>query len=216
MAKPYPNACFSFTAWWFQHVVYIFCHWYFFHHKNCALQLSEQLDSVNKPVIFAAAPHLSHADVVLVPASIPARLLPVRWLADKKIFNGPLKSLWLKLWGAIPVERDQYGSFKHEDIRWITGFSKQGHSVGVFPECCLVGGRFGDPHRDLVSTALRNNIPVIPVCLAGTERAERLSYLTGSDNHAWISIGAPLSEPADLLDGLTPDLTQGNQRPGYR
>lgn len=191
------------TAWLLQHVIYYFCRWYFFHLKGWSVTASPRLKQVQKPVILAVAPHLSHTDVVIVPASIPIHLLPVRWLADNKIFSGRLKSLWLKLWGAIPVDRDQFGSLDREDIQWVLDYAKKGNCIGVFPECCLVGGHFGDPHRDLVVTAMEKSICVLPVSLIDNEEPKRVFLLNGFEQKPLVSIGNPLSEAADLLDELT-------------
>lgn len=203
MGKRDELSLYSTTAWLLQRVIYYFCRWYFFRMKGWSITASPQLNQAQKPVILAVAPHLSHTDVVIVPASVPIHLLPVRWLADKKIFTGRLKSLWLKLWGAIPVDRDQFGSIEREDIHRILDFANTGKCIGVFPECCLVGGRFGDPHRDLVVTAMGKSICVVPVSLIGNEAPVRLFLLNDVEQNPRVSIGEPLSDAADLLDELT-------------
>jgi 1-acyl-sn-glycerol-3-phosphate acyltransferase len=203
MAKRLELSVFSFTAWLFQSVIYYFCRWYFFRHKGWSVTARTDLKQVRKPLILAAAPHLSHTDVVVVPASIPSHLLPVRWLADSKIFTGRIKSLWLKLWGAIPVERDPSGSFECEDIQQIVDYARKGKCIGVFPECCLVGGRFGDPQRDLIVTALDKSICVLPVALTGIERQQKLLPLNRVTQQSLISIGHPLSDATELLDEIT-------------
>ena len=203
MGKRIEHSLYSSTAWLLQHVIYYFCRWYFFRLKDWSVTAGPQLSQVKKPVIFAVAPHLSHIDVVIVPTSVPSHLLPVRWLADKKIFTGRLKSFWLKLWGAIPVDRDQFGSIESEDIHRILDFANTGKCIGVFPECCLVGGRFGDPHRDLVVTAMGKRICVVPVSLTGNDAPVRPFLLNNSGMNARVSIGDPLSDATDLLDELT-------------
>lgn len=203
MAKQVDLTLYSITAWLLQHMVYYFCRWYFFQQKGWSVTASPQLEKVQKPVIFAVAPHMSHTDVVIVPASIPIRLLPVRWLADKKIFSGRIKSFWLKLWGAIPVERDQSGSIELDDIERILDYAMNGKCIGVFPECCLVGGRFGDPHRDLVVSAITSNIRVVPVSLSGNEGSIKPFSHNSIVQSTRISIGDPLTDAVDLLDGLT-------------
>ena len=203
MGKRLELYLYSITAWVMQHIVYYFCRWYFFRRNGWALNIAAELRHVRKPLILAAAPHLSHKDVVIVPASLPTMLLPVRWLADSKIFNGRLKSFWLKLWGAIPVERDPSGAFDCEDIRKIVDYARKGKCIGVFPECCLVGGRFGDPQRDLIVTAMDRNICVLPVSLSGMT-GEREDMPRGDVvQKPLVYIGQPLSKAADLLDEIT-------------
>ena len=140
---------------------------------------------------------------MIVPASIPIKLLPVRWLADRKIFTGRTKSLWLKLWGAIPVERDPSGAFDCEDIRKIVDFVLKGKCIGVFPECCLVGGRFGDPQRDLIVTAPDKSICVLPVALSGMIKSPNPSTRDAIAQKALIYVGHPLSDATELLDEIS-------------
>ena len=202
MRKPDTHPVYTASAWLLQHLSYPLCRWYFFRLRAWTMSTGPLLTRVHKPVILATAPHLSHSDVIIVPAAIPLRLLPVRWLADRKIFNSRLKTLWFKLWGAIPINRDPSGSLEPEDIRWILEFAKQGKCIGVFPECCLVGGPFGDPHRDLVVSALKRGISVLPVGLARDTRTPRLSFLSSVECKSQVAIGDPLSDAAELLDAL--------------
>ncbi len=194
---------FSITAWLFQRLVYYFCRWYFFRVKDWTVTASPGLNQLQKPVILAVAPHLSHSDVVIVPSSLPIQLLPVRWLADTKVFSGRVRSLWLKLWGAIPVDRDRFGSIEPEEIRRIVEFADKGKCIGVFPECCLVGGHFGDPHRDLLVTAMEKKISVLPVNLTGNDDPTNFYVLNTAQKKVRVTIGDPLSDPANLLDELT-------------
>jgi len=139
----------------------------------------------------------------LVPASLPIALLPVRWLADSKIFNGRIKSFWLKIWGAIPVERDPSGAFDCEDIQKIVDYACEGKCIGVFPECCLVGGRFGDPQRDLIVAAMDRSICVLPVALSGMIGERNVMVRNDVVQKPLVYIGHPLSNPTDLLDEIT-------------
>lgn len=203
MGKRLELYLYSMTAWLLQHLVYYFCRWYFFRRKGWVLTIAAELRRVRKPLILAAAPHLSHTDVVIVPTSLPITLLPVRWLADSKIFNGGIKSFWLKLWGAIPIERDPSGAFDCEDIRKIVDYARKGKCIGVFPECCLVGGRFGDPQRDLIVTAMDRSICVLPVALSGMGSEQNAKPLNDVVQKPLVYIGRPLSNATDLLDEIT-------------
>ena len=203
MGKRLELFVFSITAWLLQHLAYYFGRWYFFRHKGWTVTTRAELKQVRKPLILAAAPHLSHTDVVIVPAAIPFKLLPVRWLADRKIFTGRIKSLWLKLWGAIPVERDPSGAFDCDDIRKIVDYVLEGKCIGVFPECCLVGGRFGDPQRDLIITALDKSICVLPIALSGMINGRNALTRDDIAPKPLVYIGHPLSDATELLDEIT-------------
>ena len=98
MRKTDTHPLFTASAWLLQHLSYRLCRWYFFRLQDWTINASPLMRQVHKPVILATAPHLSHSDVIIVPASIPLRLLPVRWLADRMIFNSRIKTLWYKLW----------------------------------------------------------------------------------------------------------------------
>lgn len=161
------------------------------------------MNRLQKPVILAVAPHLSHRDVVIVPSSIPIHLLPVRWLADTKVFSGRIQSLWLKLWGAIPVDRTRSGSIHPEDVHRIIEIARKGGCIGVFPECCLVGGHFGDPHRDLIVTAIDKKISVLPISLTANDDLATSYVLSSASKKLRIIIGDPLSDASDLLEALT-------------
>ncbi|MES9832897.1 MAG: lysophospholipid acyltransferase family protein [Candidatus Thiodiazotropha sp. DIVDIV] len=162
--------------------------------------MDSELDHVKTPLLLAVAPHMSHSDVVIVPASLPRHLLPVRWLADKKIFTNKIKSTWLKLWGAIPIERNVEGSINNDDIEWIIDFMQHGACVGVFPECCLVGGTFGAPHKTLIDAAMDNSLSVCPIGLIGTIDEKKTNYAAKFKNSPQIMIGDLISEPHELLD----------------
>ncbi|MCG7926898.1 MAG: 1-acyl-sn-glycerol-3-phosphate acyltransferase [Candidatus Thiodiazotropha taylori] len=155
------------------------------------------------PVLLAVAPHTKHSDVVIVPASVPFHLLPVRWLADEKIFTNRIKSYWLKLWGAIPVKRSLQGELLREDIDAILKFTQSGKCVGVFPECCLVGGYFGELHQNLITQALVRKLPVYPIGLRVSELSLLDDKLKAPHSKKSVQIGAILSKPEDLLDRWT-------------
>lgn len=63
----------------------------------------------------------------------------------------------------------------------------------------LSGGHFGDSHRDLIVTALRKNICVLPVALIGTEKWEKPFLNKAVEWKIRVSISDPLSDSAELL-----------------
>ncbi|MBW9268027.1 MAG: 1-acyl-sn-glycerol-3-phosphate acyltransferase [Candidatus Thiodiazotropha sp. (ex. Lucinisca nassula)] len=161
------------------------------------------MKKTDTPLLLAVAPHTKHSDVVIVPASVPFHLLPVRWLADEKIFTNRVKSYWLKLWGAIPVKRTLQGELLCEDIDAILKFTQSGRCVGVFPECCLVGGYFGELHQNLITQALARKLPVYPIGLSVSETSALDEKLKEPHSKKTVQIGATLSKPEDLLDRWT-------------
>ncbi|MCU7855688.1 MAG: 1-acyl-sn-glycerol-3-phosphate acyltransferase [Candidatus Thiodiazotropha sp. (ex Lucinoma borealis)] len=168
--------------------------------KRWNLNICSELNNIKRPLLLAVAPHMSHSDVVIVPASLPRHLLPVRWLADKKIFTNRVKSIWLKLWGAIPIERTVEGQIQSNDIEWIIDFIQRGACVGVFPECCLVGGMFSTHHKTLVDAVMAENLSVCPVGLRGNVEEKAMKPMKKIKDRPQIIIGDLLSEPQELLD----------------
>ncbi|MCG7898322.1 MAG: 1-acyl-sn-glycerol-3-phosphate acyltransferase [Candidatus Thiodiazotropha lotti] len=203
MDKEITHSFYSTTAWLLQRLIYPLCRLYYFKLMRVRLVDVSDLEKTDTPLLLAVAPHTKHSDVVIVPASVPFHLLPVRWLADEKIFTNRLKSYWLKLWGAIPVKRSVHGELLREDIDTILEFTQSGQCIGVFPECCLVGGYFGELHQNLISQALLRKLPVYPIGLSVSEGSALDDKLTQTDSKISVQIGELLSKPEDLLDRWT-------------
>ncbi|MEW8339194.1 MAG: 1-acyl-sn-glycerol-3-phosphate acyltransferase [Candidatus Thiodiazotropha taylori] len=197
------HSFYSTTARLLQRLIYPLCRLYYFKLKRVKLIDVSDMKRTDTPVLLAVAPHTKHSDVVIVPASVPFHLLPVRWVADEKIFTNRIKSYWLKLWGAIPVKRSLQGELLREDIDAILKFTQSGKCVGVFPECCLVGGYFGELHQNLITQALVRKLPVYPIGLRVSEMSVLDDKLEAPHSKKSVQIGAILSRPEDLLDRWT-------------
>ncbi len=206
---------FAVSAWALQNFIYLPVRFYFKRIKRLRILRDNEIVKLSKPLIVAAAPHLTHLDVVVIPAALPRHQLPVRWLADRKIFSNPVSALWFKLWGAIPVSRGHDGSFHPEDIDWILEFALQGHCIGLFPECCLVGHQFGRHHQHIICQAIQKRIQVIPAALlnlasedaeiaSATPRFSRLpkNRISQQPTRPQVIISKPLESCQDLLDSL--------------
>ncbi|MET0081150.1 MAG: 1-acyl-sn-glycerol-3-phosphate acyltransferase [Candidatus Thiodiazotropha lotti] len=200
MDKEITHSFYSATAWLLQRLIYPLCRLYYFKIRRVPLIDVSDMQKADAPLILAVAPHTKHSDVVIVPASVPFHLLPVRWLADEKIFTNRLKSYWLKLWGAVPVKRDLHGGMLLGDIDTIIEFTQSGKCVGVFPECCLVGGHFGELHQNLISNALKRRLPVYPIGLGFSEISSAGEQLRVERLKESVQIGEILTKPEDLLD----------------
>ncbi len=206
---------FAVSAWLLQNAIYFAVRFYFKRIKRIHISRHSEIDKLEKPLIVAAAPHLTHLDVVVIPAALPRHQLPVRWLADRKIFDNPISNLWLKVWGAIPVIRDQDGSFQADDIDWILEFALQGNSIALFPECCLVGKQFGKHHQHIICHAIQKEINVIPAALKNLAAGDA-GFVSASSRFGrpaknrihqqparpHVIISKPLVSCLDLLDSL--------------
>jgi len=191
---------YSFSSWFLQNLVYYPTRLYLKYAKQCDLSCVGIPVKSDSPVVFAAAPHVSHLDVVLVPSAIPRNMLPLRWLADEKIYTGPIKSVWLKMWGAIKVRRHPDGGFEREEVQRVLGYMGSGRCIGVFPECCLVGGGFSGTHRDVIGGALERGYTVVAVSLSGVPVPETKQSWDGEPLRVVVS--RPLKKYADLLNAF--------------
>jgi 1-acyl-sn-glycerol-3-phosphate acyltransferase len=118
-----------------------------------------------KGPFIVASNHLAWADVPLVPAYIPERVVS---MAKEELFLGKLGWL-LRLLGAFPVKR---GEADRQALRAADEQLKKGNVLFIFPE----GTRsrthtLAKGHAGLGMIALRSGVPVMPVAIWGSERA---------------------------------------------
>jgi 1-acyl-sn-glycerol-3-phosphate acyltransferase len=118
------------------------------------------------PVVFAAN-HLSHLDPVIV-GVVAER--PVRFLAVDELFGRSrfFDALTIRL-GTIPMSRTRtpFGPLKLALAELAAG-----RSIGLFPEGVRVWA-WGErqPKRGAAWLALRADVPLVPVAVAGTDLA---------------------------------------------
>ena len=144
------------------------------------------------PVIFAANHH-SHVDTPLLVTSIPEpwrHRLFVGAAADY-FFRTPVTSALSALaLGAIPIERAKVG---RRSADRAAGLLRDGWSMRIFPE----GGRSPDGwgprfRGGAAYLALRCDVPVVPVHIAGTGRILRKGRKLPSPATARVTFGTPL------------------------
>ncbi|HEX6425694.1 MAG TPA: lysophospholipid acyltransferase family protein [Acidimicrobiales bacterium] len=152
----------------------------------------DRLASDGGPVIFAANHH-SHVDTPLLVTSIPEpwrHRLFVGAAADY-FFRTPVTSALSSLaLGAIPIERAKVGRRSADRAAGLLG---DGWSMLIFPE----GGRspdgWGQRFRGGAAyLALRCDVAVVPVHIAGTGRILRKGRKLPSPATARVTFGTPL------------------------
>ncbi len=108
--------------------------------------------------------HLSLADPSLLAASLPRR---VRFLAKRELFSIPLVGLAVRLYGAIPLNRE---AVDRQALAQAEAWLRAGGALALFPE--------GTRSRDTILRqgkpgvgylALRTGAPLVPVAITGTE-----------------------------------------------
>ncbi|MCA9796984.1 MAG: 1-acyl-sn-glycerol-3-phosphate acyltransferase, partial [Candidatus Eremiobacteraeota bacterium] len=119
------------------------------------------------PVILAGN-HPNVLDGLVVGLASPR---PVRFLVAGELFRVPGLAAFLNWLGCIPVDRRK-GRGNGEALRAAVEALEQGHVLALFPEGKTNGGRAMLEFKPGVALlGLRTQAPVIPLGLAGTEKA---------------------------------------------
>jgi 1-acyl-sn-glycerol-3-phosphate acyltransferase len=149
------------------------------------------------PVILASN-HRSNMDPVLLASAVRR---PVVFMAKAELFVGPLG--WIMRWiGQFPVRR---GGIDREALRRTDAVLARGSMLGLFPEGTRGDGRFASVHPGLAYIVVRQQCPVVPVAIFGTERVRR--------RFGWL----PFASPVRIVVGPEIDLPQSTgDRAGRR
>jgi 1-acyl-sn-glycerol-3-phosphate acyltransferase len=110
--------------------------------------------------------HLNDADPGIICTRIPRR---VAFMAKVELFRVPLLKQFLEAFGAFPVRR---GEADLSALRRANELLKQGVAVVIFPEGTRSGmeARLGEAWPGAALVAMRNDVPVLPVAITGSQR----------------------------------------------
>jgi 1-acyl-sn-glycerol-3-phosphate acyltransferase len=140
------------------------------------------------PAILASN-HRSNMDPVVLASAVRR---PVTFMAKAELFVGPLG--WILRWiGQFPVRR---GGIDREALRSTEAVLARGSVLGLFPEGTRGDGRFASVHPGLAYIVVRQQSPVVPVVIFGTERVRR--------RFGWL----PFVSPVRIVIGPAMDLPQ--------
>ncbi len=118
--------------------------------------------------------HISNYDPPLLAAVFKR---PLRFMAKKELFEGPLMRFVLYLADAFPVDRDK------RDIRAVKKalqVLKKGELLGLFPEGTrMPEGKPGDPKEGSVMLAVKSGVPIIPVGIKNVKTEGRITVNIG-------------------------------------
>jgi 1-acyl-sn-glycerol-3-phosphate acyltransferase len=117
-----------------------------------------------------AGNHVSYLDPALLWAGAPRE---THFFAKQELFDMPIMGWGLPRVYALPINR---GSADRVAIGRATDLLAHGEAVGIFPEGTrqLPGTSLDQPsegHSGVAFIAMRADVPVVPVGIAGTERA---------------------------------------------
>jgi 1-acyl-sn-glycerol-3-phosphate acyltransferase len=119
----------------------------------------------------------------------------INFMAKEELFRSPFLRPWLRWAGSVPISRRGKVSDKQKMLRSSTDVLERGLILGMFPE----GGRSrdgklrkGKPGSAVI--ALKTNVPILPVGIAGTDKIEGASWLWKRP-HIVVNIGKPFKLP---------------------
>ncbi len=145
-----------------------------------------------------AGNHASYADPVLLWCLAPRR---VHFMAKSDLFQGVLGWGLPRLW-SFPVRR---GVADRTALSIASDILREGGHVGIFPEGTRhLDEGLGEAHGGVAFLAIRNDVPVVPVGIAGTDRIWPKGQKLPSLSAVRISYGTPL-RPEEYAQGGTKD-----------
>jgi 1-acyl-sn-glycerol-3-phosphate acyltransferase len=129
---------------------------------------------------------------------------PVAYMAKEELFHIPVFKKAIQLCGAYPVSR---GSADRQAIRDALKFLDNGWAVGLFLEGTRTPtGRIINPKRGAALIAAKAKVPILPVCLWGTQEIEKNGIIP-RPVAVTVRIGklidAPTSTDKDELEAIT-------------
>jgi 1-acyl-sn-glycerol-3-phosphate acyltransferase len=141
------------------------------------------------PVVIASN-HASNFDPVLVANCIRR---PIAFMAKEELFQVPILSTLIRLYGAYPVKR---GAADRSALRSAQQALEAGWAVGIFLEGTRTpDGRIHDPKLGAALIAAKMQVPLVPISLWGTEGI-LVNGNVPQSVPVTIRIGPPLAPPA--------------------
>ncbi len=147
------------------------------------------------PAIFASN-HLSFSDSIFLPLVVPRRMT---FLAKSDYFTGDglkgrLTKWFFKSAGQLPVDRSG-GRASEAALRSGLKVLRGGHLLGLYPEGTRSpDGRLYKGKTGVARMALEAGVPVIPVAMIDTDKAQP----TGSVLPKLIQVGVKIGTPLDF------------------
>ena len=110
--------------------------------------------------------HSSPADIPVIYAALPS---PAAFVANAAFTRVPIFSYWMKLAGSVFVDQKNPAA-EMKSFRLMVRRLKKGRSLVLFPEGHIYQGTGIDTFkRGGVSAAVFAHVPIVPVCMYGTQ-----------------------------------------------
>jgi len=133
--------------------------------------------------LIVACNHVSYLDPPGMGCFCPRR---ISYMAKKELFEMPLLGPLIRGLGAYPVDRAGSAAAA---VKRSLEVLRSGGAVGIFPEGTRNRSGEIQPQTGVALLASLAGAPVVPACIAGSERAARLAQIK-------VAFGSPLTLPA--------------------
>ena len=131
--------------------------------------------------------HIAFIDPILVINVVPRDIVP---LAKAEVYEYPVVSIFPRLWGVIPVRREE---FDRTAVRQVLAVLNAGEIVLVAPEATR-GAQLKTGKEGVAYMASRSGAPVVPVAIEGTTSYPALRFTRAwREPGARVSFGRPFS-----------------------
>jgi glycerol-3-phosphate dehydrogenase (NAD(P)+) len=138
--------------------------------------------------VVLAANHRSFLDPFAIGCCLPR---PIYFLAKQEMFKNPILGWLLNCMGAFPIRR---GESDDESMKTALALLERGDAVVIFPEGTRIkAGSLAKPKRGVGRLALQSGAPVVPIAVAGSERARAGWRIRPVKVH--VRCGPPLTFP---------------------
>jgi 1-acyl-sn-glycerol-3-phosphate acyltransferase len=149
---------------------------------------AENVPSQGKLVVVSN--HASDFDPPIVSSCVGR---PVAYMAKQELFEVPVLSTLIRLYGAYPVNR---GSADRSAIRAALASLEQGWAAGIFLQGTRTpDGRITDPKLGAALIAHKAQAPLLPVCLWGTHNILEKGKYAPKRTLLTIRIGSVIEPP---------------------
>lgn len=155
--------------------------------------------------VLMASNHLAVIDSFVLPLMVSRRMtFPAkREYFTEPGFKGWLKKLFFSGAGQVPIDRSG-GSAAQEAMDTCIRLLREGRLVGIYPEGTRSpDGRLYKGKTGMAKMALEARVPVVPVAMFGTDRANPIGSRMCRPCKVHIKIGKPLD--FSRYDGLSGD-----------
>lgn len=140
--------------------------------------------------LIVVANHASDFDPPIVSCCVRR---PVSYMAKEELFQVPVLSQAIRLYGAYPVKR---GSADRSAIRSALAQLEAGWAVGVFLQGTRTAdARIPDPKLGAALLAAKSQAPLLPVSLWGTQSITQKGRKLPRPVPLTIRIGTPIAPP---------------------